>query len=427
MISLQAINHKIDKPPSILIIDDSSDFRRLLHHYLAKKYPNAVIEELDGLNSNITMHKVLHAKYNIILLDYLLDYTPGERNGLDILSELRQLKCNSSIILMTAHGDELLAVKAIRNGAFDYIVKQNFKKEDFLNSISEALSHQLELQPPQTTNKTIDVTASAEFGHHMLVQGYRPLYRLGAGGQALTYLAESFKDGPKVVLKLLPSNTSDTQVLGRFVQEYEMISKLEHRNIVQLHSQGISDNTVFIVMEHLRNGSLREKMSRRKIQPHEAISIVRQLSQALSHMHEHGVLHRDIKPTNIMFRDANTPVLIDFGAAKQMLSHSDLTLHGEVLGTPHYMSPEQALSEPLSPATDIYSLGIVFHEMLTGQLPYRGDRIAAIIAQHRLSPLPILPKNLRHFQPILNRMLAKKALLRYHSAQDLNDALATIN
>jgi len=139
------------------------------------------------------------------------------------------------------------------------------------------------------------------------------------------------------------------------------------------------------------------------------------------------VLHRDIKPTNIMFRDANTPVLIDFGAAKQMLSHSDLTLHGEVLGTPHYMSPEQALSEPLSPATDLYSLGIVFHEMLTGQLPYRGDRIATIIAQHRLSPLPILPKNLRHFQPILNRMLAKKALLRYHSAQDLNDALATIN
>ena len=171
-------------------------------------------------------------------------------------------------------------------------------------------------------------------------------------------------------------------------------------------------------MEFLQGGDLKQRINR-GMTPPEAFEILETLGSCLSFVHQQGIIHRDIKPENILFRRDGTVVLTDFGIAKQMESDNTLTMDGTTLGSPHYLSPEQASCKTLDGRADIYSLGIVFYEMLTGLKPFQGDSALDIIIAHLTSEIPLLPLHLRYCQPLLVRMIAQEPEDRFASAADL--------
>jgi eukaryotic-like serine/threonine-protein kinase len=192
--------------------------------------------------------------------------------------------------------------------------------------------------------------------------------------------------------------------------------------VVRIFDLGIADDMAFIVMEYFAGGHLGERLSE-SMSMELALQNLAQVAHALDVIHRVGVLHRDLKPANIMLRDDGSLALIDFGVAKLRDSAADLTRLGEIFGTPYYMSPEQGEGAPVDERADIYSLGIVFHEMLTGRKPYVAGSPMAIIWKHRHAPLPVLPASLDTCQALLDRMLAKSVDDRFSSAGELLDAI----
>jgi serine/threonine protein kinase len=152
---------------------------------------------------------------------------------------------------------------------------------------------------------------------------------------------------------------------------------------------------------------------------YEAYRLMRDIAGALRVMHGAGILHRDLKPTNVLFRDDGSLALIDFGLAKQAALQAEVTGAGAIFGTPYYVSPEQGHGEPVDERGDIYSLGVIFFEMLTGTKPFDGDTAMAVIVKHRQAPIPRLSTHLQEFQPLVDRMLAKQPGDRFQSVDDV--------
>lgn len=253
----------------------------------------------------------------------------------------------------------------------------------------------------------------------MEISGYQILKPIGAGGMATAYLAVQTSLGRQVVLKVLDTSKDVTpENVERFMNEGRIIASLNHPNIVTIYDVGQAENLVYISMEYVEGGDLKGRMGR-IASPVEAIDIVRKIAGALDCAHKNGVIHRDVKPANILFRRDGTPLLSDFGIAKKLTVDRDLTNTGIFLGSPNYMAPEQAEGVAIDGRADIYSLGIIFYEMLTGKKPFHADSVIDIIVQHRQAPIPILPAGLDGYQPLLNLMIAKQRRDRFHDAESL--------
>jgi serine/threonine protein kinase len=239
------------------------------------------------------------------------------------------------------------------------------------------------------------------------------------------YLAESETDGNKVVLKVLqqiPDLADGIGAFDRFLQEYELIADLHHPNIVKILDLGVSDDHAHIVMEYLSGGDLKLRMEQDITEP-EAVSYLKQIAGALAKVHSVGILHRDLKPGNIMLRNDGSLALIDFGLAKRMRLHEEITDNGEIFGTPYYMSPEQGRGNDVDARSDIYSLGVIFYEMLTGQKPYTASNAMGIIYKHSEAPVPVLPHRLAVYQALLNLLMAKRPDNRLQSADEIAEWL----
>jgi len=258
------------------------------------------------------------------------------------------------------------------------------------------------------------------------IPGYRIEKKLGCGGMADVYLGVQEVLGRKVAIKVLAAEMiQNQQVIERFLNEARTASRLEHPNIVTIHDVGQVEDTCYIVMEYLPESLISRMKSSpgKKLNPAEAFRILKRMAMALDYAHREGFIHRDIKPDNILFRKDNTPVLVDFGIARAMDSNSQLTTTGMIIGTPHYMSPEQCQGEKVDGQSDIYSLGIVFYEMLTGDIPYRADSAAGVLVKHIQEPVPHLPVELQRYQPLLGRMVAKNKSQRVRTGKELLDCL----
>ena len=257
------------------------------------------------------------------------------------------------------------------------------------------------------------------------IRGHRCIRKLGGGGMSLVYLAESERTGSIVVLKVFSQvpDVSDRLVgFDRFLQEYEIVAGLRHRNIVHIHDLGIADDHAYIAMEYFPSGDLRNRMKAEMI-PGVALDYLRQIASALDAIHSVGVLHRDLKPANIMLRVDGTVCLIDFGLAKSSSEELELTQAREIFGTPYYMSPEQGHPETIDARSDLYSLGVIFYEMLMGTKPYKGASAMEVIHKHKRAELPTLPQQLQAYRPLINRLMAKSPADRYQSARELLEAL----
>jgi len=269
------------------------------------------------------------------------------------------------------------------------------------------------------------------------IQGYKILKELGKGGMARVYLAFEEKLEREVALKiLLKSLTEEKNLTTRFLKEAKTAAGLRHTNIVPVFDVGRQGEYYYFTMEHFEE-DLKDKIVNNKIAPELALSIVKSIASALDYAHKKGFIHRDIKPDNIMFREDGTPVLVDFGIARALGSTTKLTKTGMSIGTPHYMSPEQARGKVLDGRSDIYSLGVVFYEMLTGKVPYEAEDSdsIAIAIKHIQEPIPELRSamnvgaglasaQIEKLQNIINKMMAKDPDERPQTGRDVIELIS---
>jgi serine/threonine-protein kinase PpkA len=256
-----------------------------------------------------------------------------------------------------------------------------------------------------------------------LVSGYTVVHPIGQGGQATVYLAEREHDGLRVALKVLDHKLRENAIfLERFVREYKLIASLNNEHVAKIYDQGFAGEHVFLAMEFLPAGTLATRIHE-GLSTRAALRVALQIGIALDAIHSRGIVHRDLKPSNILFRADGRPVIVDFGLAKDLGSDTVLTLHGKLLATPRYMSPEQCLGKEVDTRSDIYSLGVVVYEMLTGRKIYDKANAAELVSLHVHEPCPRLPEPLAMHQALLDKMLAKNPDERFQNAAQLCAAL----
>jgi serine/threonine-protein kinase PpkA len=211
-------------------------------------------------------------------------------------------------------------------------------------------------------------------------------------------------------------------MLHRFILEHAAISRIDHPGVARIYDQGITDELLYIAMEYFPGGDLKQRIER-GLRPAQTLKITREILGALAAIHSHAIVHRDIKPANIMFRQDGAAVLLDFGIAKDLESNATLTQDGHIVGSPSYISPEQIKGEPCDGRSDLYSLGMMFYEMLSGRKAYvRGD-FREILSDHVSAPIPKLPEPLARYQPFFDKLAAKKPQDRYAGAAEALTAL----
>jgi len=257
------------------------------------------------------------------------------------------------------------------------------------------------------------------------IPGYRLHKRLGKGGMAEVYLATQLSLDREVAVKVL-LRTEDAAFTERFIQEGHIVASLRHPAIITIHDIGqIADGRHYLAMEYLGGGDLAQHRGI-VFSPSRALDIIRQLAGGLAVVHNGGLVHRDVKPANILFRDDGSVVLTDFGVAKAVELDNELTHFGIAVGSPAYSSPEQAQCQPLDARSDIYSLGVILAEMLTGTNPFRASSYPQTVLNHLQMPLPQLPPALAPYQPLLDRMLAKQPDERFGNCRELLAAIDTL-
>lgn len=396
-----------------MIIDEQADFRTLLMHHITTHWPDAIISAYDPVAAGHLPDEFSGAGNDVILLGN----AHGDRDGIEVLRRFTQRKNFPPVVYFGTEDDE---EEAHRIGPDAHFIRDQIIHDSLIASLGEVL---LGRQSAAATSSLS--TGDMRTGFHPLIKGYRFMRRLGSTEHSGVYLAERESTHLQVVLKVLrqaPGQNDSIGAFDRFLQEYETIADMDHPNIVRIYDLGIGDDHAHIAMEYLAGGDLRLKIDT-GIPERAAVQYLRQIASALSAVHAKGVLHRDLKPGNIMLRSDGSMALIDFGLAKKARLEREITGKGEIFGTPYYMSPEQGHGNGVDERSDIYSLGVIFFEMLTGEKPFRADTAMGIIYKHANAPVPLLPTRFAKYQALLNMMLAKAPEDRLQSAAEVEEWL----
>jgi serine/threonine protein kinase len=392
----------------VMIIDGHADFRTLLMHHVTTHWPAAIISAYDPTSAGHLPVEFSGAGNDIVLLG-------DEQGERDALLTLRQFVNRPGFPPVIYFGNDNKA-QAVKIGASAYFQRDAIQHNAFIVRIGDILRRRRRV----CSTDSLFVGDMAT-GIHPLVKGYRFVKRLAVSEHSAVYLAQKESSDTKVVLKVLrqvPDFSDGIGTFDRFLQEYEMIASLDHPNIVRISDLGVSDDHAHIAMEYLHRGDLKGKIEQ-GIPEKEAIEYTKQIASALDRLHSCGILHRDLKPGNIMLRDDNTIALIDFGLAKRMRLQQEISDSGEIFGTPYYMSPEQGRGNGVDARSDVYSLGVILFEMLSGQKPYSGVDAMGIIFKHSEAPVPLLPHRLASYQAVINMLLAKRPEHRIQTAAEV--------
>ncbi len=374
----------------MMIIDGQAEFRSLLMHHVTTHWPDAIISAYDPVEAGYLPDEFSGAGNDIVLLGSEV----GDRDGLTVLRQFCKTPGFPAVAYFGQRKEEAAALKA---GASVFIERDRIRHDAITVKLSDIL----------VSRRRVSATGSLFVGDlrtgiEPLIRGYRFIEKLGATAHSAIYLAERESTKVKVVLKVLqhvPDVSDSIGAFDRFLQEYE-----------------------FIAMEYVDAGDLKRRIAAGITEP-DAVRYLKQIASALAEIHGVGILHRDLKPGNIMLRSDDSIALIDFGLAKRMRLRMELTDEGEIFGTPYYMSPEQGHGNGVDHRSDIYSLGVIFYEMLTGQKPYRADTAMGIIYLHGQAPIPLLSPRLSKYQVLINMMLAKDPDNRLQSAAEVEEWL----
>jgi serine/threonine protein kinase len=324
---------------------------------------------------------------------------------------------NPAVILLTEKGSEYTAVQAIKSGAFDYVPKALLGREQVLSAVQRAMLHRKSM----LGNRDGTVTGVVR------LFGYDMRRCLATHDSVSVHVAFSAERGKEVVLKVLHRGRGALARDGnyeRLVTEFKLLYDIDDHSVAEIYDFRVTSQYCYIAMEYFPLGHLGTQLDAR-LPPAEALHYAREIAHGLSIIHTAGVIHRDLKPGNIMLRDDDSVALIDFG-----ISHSALTAaqnaddtQREIAGTPYYMSPEQAAGAVTDERADLYSLGVILYQMLTGAKPYVGATTVDILQQHRSAALPTLDAELAAYQPLLNKLMAKDPSQRFSSAREVLEAL----
>jgi len=397
-----------------MIIDEQAEFRSLLMHHVTTHWPDAIISAYDPVSAGHLPDEFGGAGNDVILLG---NKHGEERDGVEVLARFVQRRNFPPVIYFGNAEDESAAADLHPDAHF---MRNHVNHKSLILGISEVLMSNERIA---STNALF--VGDLRTGFHPLIKGYRLIRRLGSTEHSGVYLAERESTHLQIVLKVLRQMSEHGDSIGafdRFLQEYETIAEMDHPNIVKIYDLGVGDDHAHIAMEYLDGGDLRNRVEM-GISEQDALIYLRQIASALMAVHEKGVLHRDLKPANIMLREDGSLALIDFGLAKRAKLESGITDKGEIFGTPYYMSPEQGHGAKVDERSDIYSLGVIFYEMLTGRKPYKGGTAMGIIYKHAQAPVPLLPPRLSRYQSLINMMLAKLPEDRLQSVAEIEEWL----
>ena len=298
-----------------------------------------------------------------------------------------------------------------------------------LNGFNDSVFDELDKTMVQS-HPSDSSSVQQNFDHSIIAERYPIKKHLGSGAMGNVYLAEDIRLKREVALKqLAPGLSSNKQLIARFRQEAIALARLSHPNIVQVYDFFEAEGFFWIAMEFVNGGELEEKLHQGSLELLETLRLVKQLADALGYAHEKGVVHRDFKPANVLLTENTDVKITDYGIAK-LAQSSVLTQLNTVMGTPSYMSPEQANGEPADLRTDIYSLGVVFFQMLSGELPFKGDT-KSIVAQHLTKQAPGLSETHKNIpveiDQIVQKMLEKEPTDRYQSMDEIVQQIDAYN
>jgi hypothetical protein len=397
-----------------MLVTDHTELARALEQHISIVWPDAECRIHAPLLSG-RLHSAFRAVgYDAVLLDHRSEGGRGE----EWLENFIHRGGFPPVIYLAPGDNPALAARVVKRGAVDCVVRERIDHRRMANSLRDAVLRRRQELALLRTGSQAD--RFSRFGA-VKILGHRFVRELAVGGTSMVYLAESERAGDMVVLKVLrdaPETGDEHMQFSRFLQEYELISKIRHPNVVRIFDLGIADDHAYIAMEHFQRGDLRARIAK-GIEPKLALQYLAQVAGALQVVHEVGVLHRDLKPGNIMERADGTLALIDFGLAKHTDVKLDMTGTGEIFGTPYYMSPEQGHGQSLDERSDLYSLGVIFFEMLARKKPFLAPTPMGVIYLHGNAPVPQLAGELQTYQPLLEKLLAKEPAHRFSSAREL--------
>jgi eukaryotic-like serine/threonine-protein kinase len=401
--------------PVLLVV--GSDAKRLqwLNHHVTSHWPSAQVTTVPASDGDsLAQHVAERAPDAVILqIDFGTEATAG--TGLAHLTHLLRAQPGTYCIILADQGSELSAVRALKCGAKDYLPLARITRDSLLQAVGEAC-----VKPEPAEPAAEALLAPAAEAPTIRVPGYTIVKEIATSNFSSVFLARSTRLRRNVVLKVMSRGTSARELddAERFQREYEIISSIAHRAIAEIYDFGELPQHQYLALEYIPCGDLRDRL-RNPMSIDESLYYLRAIAEALRVIHVFGILHRDLKPANVILREDNSPVLIDFGLARRSMDEVGTTGVGQVLGSPYYISPEQAQGQRVDARTDLYSLGVMFYEMLTGQRPYSGKTAMEIMEQHANAPVPRLPENVTLQQALLDRLMAKTLHERYLSADEL--------
>jgi DNA-binding response OmpR family regulator len=431
----------------LLIVDGDAKYAEWLRHHLGVLHSEATVQGMSRDEFELSRNSLTYDDWDLVLLAARFGAHADDpaATGIRLLREFRARTNFPAVLILAEEGNELTAVRALQLGAVDYLPKRLLTPERLgtalrlalrrierriarrnakLASGAHAVPAILKPQPAEVAEPLeeasadgIPVPVPAD-----LVPGFTIRSLIGESEKASVYLAISDALNREIALKVSASESDEPDGRNLLAREYEAISNIRHPAVVELHDYGVHEGREYLAMEYFPRGDLKARMQI-GITEREALRYVEDIAAALRIVHHAGILHRDLKPPNVMLRENDDVALIDFGLARNLEGGLQSTRTGVLRGSPYYMSPEQALGEQLDARTDFYSLGIIFYEMLTGRKPFAGSSAIEVLQQHVNSPVPKLPERHAHHQPLLDRLLAKSRDQRFGSAEEVIEAI----